>query len=397
MSQIAVYFSQEARSYSAAQCASLLAAVAFMRLLERPTIGRTAAVAAASLALLATHYYGVATLAALGLFWMLFRRDHSPLVSRRLVIAAATAAAAYMPWPLALRSSPASQPAEVFQVRDPSERPSLLSPVMALNRFNNGKFASVEAESPVGSVALGLGLFTLPIVAGLWLAQPGRRPRAAPQRAPAVGAAGDATEARRLRWRGLVLGCLLAACPVGVAILLGLFGAVFNYRHFSFAVAGYYLAVAIGSQVTLGRRRMRTAWLAVVVGLSLVSLRANYFAPTKPDYRAALAPLAAAYRPGDCAVTRPGIWNDAMHLAWPVYYRDLGSPRMIPFDTLPSGSAGCERVWVIWDTTWWMNRNDVERARTTQMVMALEPTFALVERHAHPDVDLRLFRRQPSR
>ena len=393
VSQIAIYFSQEARSYMAAQCLSLVAACAFTWLLQRPTFGPTAVFAAASLALLATHYYGIATLAALGLYWVLFRLDYSPLVLRRLALAAAIVTAAYLPWPLALRSSAEARPAQVFRARDASERPSTLSPVMALNRFNNGKLASMEAESPAWSVALGLALFTVPVAVALWLVRIRRDVGPALEAPPPTVGPPASCKARRLRLRGLVLGMLLAGFPVGAAILAGAFGAVFNYRHYSFAVPGYYLAVAIGWQVCFHRRLVRVAWTAAALGLSAFALRAVYFAPTKPDYRAALAPLAAGYHTGDCAVTRPGIWKDSMHLAWDVYYRHRGSPTVVPFESLPAGLAGCERLWIVWDTTSWMNRDAQERTRTIDMVTALQPQFDLIEHPQHADVDVRLYRR----
>ncbi|HUU36076.1 MAG TPA: glycosyltransferase family 39 protein [Vicinamibacterales bacterium] len=384
VSQMAVYFSQEARSYMAAQFLALVTAYAFVGLLSRPTLARTAAFAAAALALLATHYYGAATLVALGLYWLLFRRDYSPLVPGRLVLAAGLAGLLYAPWPLALRSSAEARPERIFQERDESEQPSILAPAMALNRFNNGKLTSVEAPSSPWSVALGLGIFTVPILAAFWTVR--RRPTA-----PGPATPSDAAARRRLH--GLVLGGLLAALPVALAMAFGVLGATFNYRHYSFAVPGYYLAVAIAWQICFPGRALRGGWLVAALAWSAVALSANYRVPTKPDYRAALAPMAAAYRAGDCVVTRPNIWHDAMHLAWDVYYRDRGSPRVVPFAALPGGLVGCERLWVVWDSTWWMNRDAAERARTAQVLAALAPAFALSEAHPHPAIDVRLYRR----
>src|SRR5579863_3805287 len=56
ISQIAVYFSQEARPYSQAQFLSLLTALAFLSFLEKPTLLRSTFFAAAGTALLYTHY-----------------------------------------------------------------------------------------------------------------------------------------------------------------------------------------------------------------------------------------------------------------------------------------------------------------------------------------------------
>lgn len=387
VSQMAVYFSQEARSYMTAQFLAIVAAYAFVALLARPTYASTAAFAAAVLALMATHYYGAATLLALGIYWFLYRRDYSPLVLRRLVLATGLAALAYAPWPLALRSSAEARPERMFQERDVSEQPSLLAPAMALNRFNSGKLTSMEAPSSPATVALGLGLFTLPILAATWLAfrrLPGRREPTTPSDAAAW-----------LAWRGLVLGGLLTATPVALAMAVGALGATFNYRHYSFAVPSYYLAVAIAWQICFRRRVVRAGWLVAALAMSAVALRASYSVPTKPDYRAALEPMATAYLAGDCVVIRPNIWHDAMHLAWDVYYRDRGSPRAVPFDALPSGLTGCDRLWVVWDTTWWMNRDEAERIRTAQVLAALPPAFSLTAAYPHPALDVRLYRREP--
>lgn len=385
VSQIAIYFSQEARAYMAAQFLAIVAAHAFVALLARPTFTGTVAFAAAALALMATHYYGAATLLALGIYWFLYRRDYSPLVPRRLVLATGLAALAYAPWPLALQSSAEARPERMFQERDVSEQPSLLAPVMALNRFNSGKLTSVEAPSSPAAVALGLGLFTAPLLAATWIALR-RRPAGPDPNTPRDAAAW-------LAWQGMVLGALLTALPVALAMLFGMLGAPFNYRHYSFAVPGYYLAVAIAWQICFPRRAVRAGWLVAALAMSAVAMRASYGVPTKPDYRAGLAPMAAAYLAGDCVVTRPNIWHDAMHLAWDVYYRDRGWPRAVPFDALPAGLNGCARLWVVWDTTWWMNRDEAERARTAQVLTALPPAFALTAGYPHPALDLRLYRR----
>ncbi len=383
VSQIAVYFSQEARAYMTAQCLSLVAALAFMALLARPTLLRTAALAAATLLLLATHYYGAATVLALVSYWALFRRSYSPLVRRRLILAGALTAAAYAPWPLALRASAEAQPARMFHARDVSERPSLLSPVMAVNRFNSGKFASVEGSSSPVTVALGLLIFTVPIAVALGATS------------LADATAGSGSSAVLLARQGLVLGGLLAALPVAMAMLFGVAGATFNYRHYSFAVPGYVLAVALAWRVCFRHRDARVAWLAVALGWSGVALRANYAVATKPDYRGALAPMAAAARRGDCAVVRPAIWNDALPLPWDVYYPDRERPRAVPLAALPQGLADCDRLWVIADRTWWMNRD--EAAPAARLQAALPAAFALVSESRHPALELRLYRRVTSR
>jgi 4-amino-4-deoxy-L-arabinose transferase-like glycosyltransferase len=378
-SQMAVYFSQEARPYMLAQLLSLAAAGSLLSLVEGPSPLRIILFAVASLTLMATHYHGIATLAALAVYILIFRRTCPPLALRGMVIAGAIVIAAYSPWLIALSSSDAAR-ARVGggALASTVERPDLTAPVMALNRFNNGKLGSMERESAVGTVVIGLIIFTAPIMLALF------------RRHEHIG---NPTQAASHR-RGLVLGCLMATTPVLLAILLGTFGAVFNYRHFSFAVPGYYLAVAIGWRVTAERRPIRIAWLAAALVMSALALRANYLVPTKPAYREALAPLAASYQPGDCAVIRPGIFNDRMHLAWDVYYRERGRPRMVAFSSVRRDVPDCERLWFVWDKTWWMNRSEVQTSRTVEAMTSLEQHFERVQQHVHPDLEVRLLRRR---
>jgi 4-amino-4-deoxy-L-arabinose transferase-like glycosyltransferase len=370
ISQIAVYFSQEARPYAQAQFLSLLAALAFLSFLQKPNLRRSISFAAASAMLLYTHYYGAGTLLALGVYWLIFRRDYSPLVFRRLATVVVLLAVAYVPWVVALESGGRLNQQRLIRTNAPwNEQPNLLSPIAALNRFNNGKYDSIEVSSSRLQTLLGLALFTLPAVGAVWYT-----------------------------WRrgaqGVILGCLLAAIPVGMAILLGAFGVIFNYRHYSFAVPGYYLAVAIGWRVCLPNMATRWMWLAIVAVLSGFALRANQVV-TKPAYREGFLPLAERYRPGDCVTAQPRAWNNRVHLAWEVYYRSRGTLRLVPFDALPTAAMGCERLWVVWDRTWWMNRDQEAAQKSMQAIAMLSEHFAVVERYDHPAIELQLLQRQP--
>lgn len=381
VSQIAVYFSQEARAYGLAQPLSLLTAWAFLVLLARPTMVRALGLAAALLALLGTHYYGLGTIAALVVYWWLFPGTNGRLVWRHLLLAGVVTLVAYAPWPLALRHSAEAQPGRIFRERDVSERPTVQAPLMALHRFNNGKLTSVEAESSLASVLAGVVVFTLPVLGALWLRWPSRRHT----EPTAPGASGE--------WQALILGGLLAAAPVALAIVVGLAGATFNYRHYSFAVPGYCLAVAVAWGVCFTQRATRLIWLAVALALSAVALRAVYTVPTKPDYRAALAGMAAATRDGDCAVVRPDIWKDALPLPWDIYYRDRPRPTVVPFAALPDALANCSRVWVLWDRTWWMNYDEASRVAIAALMTAPPPGFVPDDASRHPALEWRRYRR----
>ena len=153
----------------------------------------------------------------------------------------------------------------------------------------------------------------------------------------------------------MVLGWLLAAIPVGFAIALGAFGSIFNYRHYSFAVPGYYLAVAIGWQVCFRRTGARAAWLAIATVVSVFALRANLVV-TKPDYREGFRPLAQSY---NTAIVWPAAGSNKVHLAWEVYYPER-KLRFVPFDSLATAAGTCDRLWLVWDRTWWMDRDQEE-------------------------------------
>ena len=231
-----------------------------------------------------------------------------------------------------------------------------------MTRFNNGNFESIEQSTTVSQTLLGLVVFTLPAAGALWYTR-----RTGPQ--------------------GVVLGLLLAAIPVAMAIVVGALGVVLNFRHYSFAVPGYYLAVAIGWRVCFQNTASRVAWLAIVAGISAFALRANYFVVTKPDYRAGFLPLAQSYRSGDCVTTRPRAWRNQVHFAWEVYYRDRGTLRLVPFDALSTASTACERLWVVWDRTWWMNLDQDAAKRSDEALAKLEEHFKVVERYDHPAID----------
>jgi 4-amino-4-deoxy-L-arabinose transferase-like glycosyltransferase len=370
ISQVGVYFSQEARPYAQAQFLSLLAALAFFWFLEKPSFRRSMCFTAAGTALLYTHYYGAGTLLALGVYWLIFRRYYSPLVLRWLATIVVLLAVTYVPWILALESGGRLNQQRLIKTGAPSsERPNLFSPIRALNRFNNAKFESIEAPTSLPEALLGLTMFTLPAAGALWYTW-----RRGPQ--------------------GAVLGYLLAAIPVGMAIVFGAFGVIFNYRHFSFAVPGYYLAVAIGWRVCFRHIATRSTWLAIVVVLSGFALRANHVV-TKPDYRGGFLPLAESYHPGDCVTACPRTWNSKVHLAWEVYYRDRGTLRLVPFDSLATASMTCERLWVVWDRTWWMNRDQEAAKKSLEAIAMLGKHYTVVKRYDHPAVRLQLLERQP--
>ena len=161
VSQIGIYFSQEARPYAVALALSLWTMLAFLRLIERPSLLDVLNLSLATFFFLNTHYYDVATLAALGIYWLLFRRTGSRRFLAHLALAVTLVTVAYTPWLIAMRSARSeAETIPAFRTRDPGTGPNRMSSLAAINRFNNGKLSSIETESSLTTIATGFVLFT---------------------------------------------------------------------------------------------------------------------------------------------------------------------------------------------------------------------------------------------
>ncbi len=363
ISQLAVYFSQEARPYVFVQLLTLLAAIAFLCFLENPAFPRALAFTAAGTALAYTHYYGSAALLAFGVYWLLFRHRYPARVFPRLAASALAIAAALFPWLLAVHITSTKEQV----VHDP---PSLVAPLHALNRLNNGKFVSIEDPTPVPLAALGILVFTLPALF------PFLR-RNLPESRAAVFA-----------W-------LLTLFPIAFALLGGALGMIFNYRHFSFVAPAYSLAVAIGWSLAFPTPPLRWAWLGVASLLSAFALRASFTVPTKTDYRAAFQPLSRSYQAGDCIANRPNVWRNQVHLAWQVLH-PTQPLRLVPFTDTPTPPPDCARLWIVFDKTPFLRRRPDESGFILRTLTALGSQFAITAEFTHPVLDIHLLRRRSS-
>lgn len=365
ISQMGVYYSQEARPYMQAQLLSLLAAVTFLAFIEKPSWRRTVLFGATGIGLLYTHYYGVATLLALGAYWLMHRREYSPQVVWRIAGIVLVMMAVGAVWLQTVAPGiRAGRPGVLTRQQDPSKQATVATPLQALNRFNNAKFVSIEASTTIPQALAAACVFTVPAAIAVFFR-------------------------RRRESQGAILGWLLASFPVAVAVLGHTIGMLFNFRHYSFAVAGYCLAVAMGWRICFGQSRLRWAWLGVAAILSGVALHATYTVSTKPDYRAGFLPLSRAYAPGDCVVARPRHWNNQVHLAWEVYHREQPL-RLVLFNELPKVPPRCERLWVVWDKTWWMNQDRDAAATALGMLSGVQKNYRVERRFQHPAIDLEL-------
>jgi predicted membrane-bound mannosyltransferase len=371
ISQIAIYFSQEARPYAQAQFFSLLSATTFLSFIERPDLRRSIAFASAATALIYTHYYGAGTLLALGIYWLIYRRDFSPHVFPRLTAVVAVLFLAFLPWFLAVKSGGSLTQKRLITSTplNPASNVNPYSAVASLTRYNNGKFESIQAPTTTTQALIGFAVFTLPAAGALWYSF-------------------------RAGQQGALLGILMAAIPLAMAMLCGYLGIIYSYRHSSFGVPGYYLAVALGWRACLRFDSVRTAWLLIVAALAALALPANWV-PTKPDYRTGFLPMAKNVRSGDCVSGFPHLWHERIHFAWEAYFRDYGPLRLVQFDELPAAAGSCGRLWLVWDQTEWMSlRKDTVKA-SRDAIENLRSQYDFVQKYNHPDLELQLLERKP--
>jgi len=371
ISQAAVYYSQEARPYAQAQFLSLLAAIVFLTFLRAPGPRTTSFFTLSAIALVYTNYYGAAVLLALGIYWLVFRRDYPPSVFRYLSVAVTVLVVAFIPWLIAMKSGGRLTAVRLSRGRgQPGRTPTLASPVAALAYFNNSKLEEFEAPVRISHALPGVLLFTLPVAVALLLR-------------------------RRKTPKGLLFGLLYTAIPAVTAILFGATLAGFHYRYYIFAVPGYYLAVAIAWRICLPNGLSLAACLAAVSIYSGFALQANQMS-TKTDYRAALRPLAVSARPGDCIAGRPRVWKNNLHYGLEVYYRARPPMRFIPFESIGGARTACERLWIVWERTWWMNRDPLEGEKEIASISALSADYRRAEHFTHPDIDIQLLVRKPA-
>ncbi len=131
VSQMGVYYSQEVRPYSQAQFFSLLAACWFTAALHRGSRVSLWLSMAAGLALIYTHYYGIATLAALGLYWLIFRKSLTPPPLRLVAAGLMLMALLFLPWLIALTGTDPGHPERhvAGDTRMAFHKPHLTSPL----------------------------------------------------------------------------------------------------------------------------------------------------------------------------------------------------------------------------------------------------------------------------
>ena len=125
---------------------------------------------------------------------------------------------------------------------------------------------------------------------------------------------------------------------------------------------------------------------------SMAGLRAVYFLPFKEDYRAAVTHVAERQRPGDCGIFLPARKWGARPDYWYVYQRDSAPPRLVDAGAAAAGRSACERVWLVWDRTWWLNR---EPAASASVKQSLESSLTRVGGARYFEMEVGLYGPRP--
>jgi hypothetical protein len=195
-----------------------------------------------------------------------------------------------------------------------------------VNSFNNGKPAGLRSDSPWWTVVVGGLLFTVPFL--LLLKQQ-------------VGPKADQHDRE-----GIVIAGILWLLPIILTLASGkAFHVPYNVRYVSFCAAFYYILVA-RAIIELPLGALRWGLVALILLYSANALRANYFLRWKEHWDAAFAYVASHRQPQDCGVFPPNLPQQRQ--PWEVTQAE-GPPlfRLVSYDSLASGSSGCERLWEV--------------------------------------------------
>ncbi len=337
-STMAIYYSQEVRSYALLQ---LLTLVVLERTLawEASRCTRDALLLSLSTALLLyTHYFGALLVLVVGA-WMSLRLAVSPGASsgepartadrRGLVAYVATqgmALAAFAPWLWAVQAQ-SSQVQSDFWI--PRPEPHWLALTLAIF---TGLARPVWGGSRITWAEIGLGLaVTLPIVVALgWLAL---------RRGAAEASAAPAAEPPRVSVWVLLVGWLLVPAAIAYAVSQGSLHA-YSHRNLIVSLPAWWLLAA-----ALVDRLPRAAGRALALGLVLaptVSGASWYYGTShKEQWRELAAEVARSLQPGD---------HVSIEDAWlvQVFRFHLGDRVYRPLPELsPAAIAEVRRLWLI--------------------------------------------------
>ena len=355
ISQTAIQFSQEARPYAQFHFFFLFSAYLFLVALRARRASAWWGCVVFGILMVYTQWFGFCVLGAFVIIaWML--RDRYRLPWSWWFAGVAMLLALYTPWLASGIVNEAISSKRVMTTdRDPSRVVHWSTPMAIVNRYNNGKWFGMDAPTPFAVALAGALAFTMPAL--LPLVHMGRRSR---------------FRIVDMTTESLAVTSVLLLFPLtAVLIAQTMHLYIYAFRHVSFGVAPYYLLVAYG--LSRLRRTWRTALLVGIAGISVLALRSNYFLAHKESYRESLAYLTANLRSEDCVMFLPEEDQPGPPLYWHAYRPEPAAPRrFLRHGDLAQASADCPRLWIVWDKTWWRQRNP---ERTRQLINRLEPSW----------------------
>ncbi len=305
-SPYAVRYATETRMYALEILLVSLGILAFRRALESPSAGRLVVLGAIAALLMYTQYWALYLLLVVGvLLVVLASRGPNQRSARRMLLAMAVAAIAFVPW----------LPSFLYQrahTGTPWGIPQL--PGIPIG-YTLRDFAG-------GNVQEGW-LLLLPLLGLLFLGLFG---------AAAEPGADDDPRHIELdlrtqpgaRWEAIVGGATLLVALV----LTYLAGGAFESRY-SAVVFPFFVIIVARGVTTFRDPRVRAGVLAVVVALGLVGAARNVLTNRTEAGRVA-ALLRARAKPADLVVYCPDQLGPAVHRLAPSYVREVTYPRFLP-------------------------------------------------------------------
>lgn len=258
----AISVSQEARAYSWLVLLVLLSTWLFVRMVERPTSGRSCAYALVAGLTFYFQYFGVLVPAVHAVSLVALPRGRRPWKALGLVAMILVVVAVPILWLIH-----AQDVGHIAWVGSPSW----------LEFYHLGAFLAADSGKAVGGVLLALDL----VLVGIFFAK---------FRDVLHGV--DAEE----RWR-YVLVASMVATPILITLLASIIRPAFYHRFLIVCLPGWVLMTALGAQ-RIGSRIWRGVAIGAVCALSLVSTVLLYQRPGE-DWRGVAHYLAAHTEPAD--------------------------------------------------------------------------------------------------
>jgi uncharacterized membrane protein len=327
VSQLGVMYSQEARPYAQLLFFFLCSTYTFIIALQKQHALLWWSFIFLATLMLYTHYYGVFIVGALLLYAILYRK-HYTLPTSWWIGGMVLALVLLLPWLASGIIREALHNSKALSHEQPEWFAVHWSTFFrTINQFNNSKGLGLLNSSPLWMFLSGCLLFTVPAIHAL---------------KPLIRRAGSGI-VKLIDQENLVFVGILWLIPMLLVIGLGALNIQYAVRYVAFCTAPYYILVALGI-TRLNSSILRQGLIVIILIYSLYALHANYFIPYKENYRDALADLADKYEQEDCCIFLP---FKEVPPQWSIYHGSHPGLRVTSIDSIVSGRAKCERVWLI--------------------------------------------------